>query len=99
MQWSKLYGSGTPSQKLIAEMMETYTLVNVVHNDFRAPEAIFAPFYRAAQATPPLTNGVPNGQKAINGTAKSSLLTNGLFTTGLLTNNGLLTNGLTGGYY
>ncbi|KAG8852083.1 hypothetical protein FRB91_007020 [Serendipita sp. 411] len=62
MQWSKLYDSGSPTQKLIAEIMETYTLVNVVHNDFRNPDAIFGPFYRAAEAKP--VKGTPNG---ING--------------------------------
>lgn len=78
MQWSKLYGTGTPSQKLIAEVMDTYTLVNVVHNDFRAPEAIFAPFYRAAQSTPPTTNGLVNGHKEVNGVPNGAPVTNGL---------------------
>jgi len=77
MQWSKLYSTGTPSQKLIAEVMETYTLVNVVHNDFRAPEAIFAPFYRAAQFPPPSTNGLSNGHHGINGFTPLPI-TNGL---------------------
>ncbi|KAG8818664.1 hypothetical protein FRC17_010755, partial [Serendipita sp. 399] len=63
VQWSNLYDAGSPTQKLIAEIMNTYTLVNVVHNDFRNPDAIFAPFYRAAE-TKAVTNGVPNG---ING--------------------------------
>ncbi|CCA74929.1 probable MET13-putative methylene tetrahydrofolate reductase [Serendipita indica DSM 11827] len=59
MQWSQVYDSGSPSQALIANIMETYTLVNVVHNDFRDPEAIFTPFYRAAQSlnSSGLTNG------------------------------------------
>jgi methylenetetrahydrofolate reductase (NADPH) len=78
LQWSKLYGTGTPSQKLIAEMMETYTLVNVVHNDFRAPEAIFAPFYRAAQSAPPSAGGLTNGHHGINGVTKALPITNGL---------------------
>ncbi|KAF8202173.1 methylenetetrahydrofolate reductase-domain-containing protein [Pholiota molesta] len=40
-QWAKLYESGSPSQKLIDEFMETSFLVNVVHNDFHDPDAIF----------------------------------------------------------
>lgn len=51
--------------------MESYFLVNVVHNDFRAPEAIFAPFYRASdalteKAKPPKIE-VPNGVPMTNG--------------------------------
>jgi methylenetetrahydrofolate reductase (NADPH) len=65
VQWSQLYDQESPTQKLISDMMETYSLVNVVHNDFRDPEAIFSPFYRAAQTKPP--NGIPNGSAATNG--------------------------------
>ncbi|PVF99841.1 putative MET13-putative methylene tetrahydrofolate reductase [Serendipita vermifera] len=71
VQWSQLYDQGSPTQKLISEMMDTYTLVNVVHNDFRNPEAIFAPFYRAAQVEPPTINGIPKDSAITNG------LTNG----------------------
>lgn len=54
-------------------MMENYFLVNVVHNDFRNPEAIFAPFYRAAEAIKAkgqangVPNGIPNGHTQPNG--------------------------------
>jgi methylenetetrahydrofolate reductase (NADPH) len=61
MRWSKLYDQGSPSQALIENMMESYALVNVVHNDFRNPEAIFAPFYRAAEGQNALSNGHSNG--------------------------------------
>jgi methylenetetrahydrofolate reductase (NADPH) len=61
MQWSKLYDQGSPSQTLIENMMESYTLVNVVHNDFRNPEAIFTPFYKAAEGHKALPNGHSNG--------------------------------------
>jgi methylenetetrahydrofolate reductase (NADPH) len=91
MQWSKLYGTGTPSQKLIAEIMETYTLVNVVHNDFRTPEAIFAPFYRAAESTPPSTNGLSNGHHSINGHGINGHGINGVKKAHPITNG--LTNG------
>lgn len=77
MQWSKLYDLHSPSQTLIADVMESWTLVNVVHNDFRDPEAIFAPFYRAAQSVHTIpdgsqSNGVPIHAVPISG------VTNGL---------------------
>ncbi|PPQ78383.1 hypothetical protein CVT25_011606 [Psilocybe cyanescens] len=46
-QWAKLYEHESPSNKLISEFMETSFLVNVVHNDFHDPDAIFRPFYKA----------------------------------------------------
>ncbi|KAH9479434.1 Methylenetetrahydrofolate reductase 1 [Psilocybe cubensis] len=46
-QWAKLYEHDSPSNKLIADFMETSFLVNVVHNDFHDPDAIFRPFYKA----------------------------------------------------
>ncbi|KAF4610886.1 hypothetical protein D9613_007023 [Agrocybe pediades] len=46
-QWAKLYEHDSPSQKLISDFVETSYLVNVVHNDFHDPDAIFKPFYKA----------------------------------------------------
>lgn len=46
-QWAKLYESESPSRQLISNLMETCFLVNVVHNDFHDPEAIFQPFFKA----------------------------------------------------
>ncbi|TFK39867.1 methylenetetrahydrofolate reductase-domain-containing protein [Crucibulum laeve] len=46
-QWAKLYEPESTSRKLISEIMDTYFLVNVVHNDFHDPEAIFKPFLKA----------------------------------------------------
>ncbi|OCH96255.1 methylenetetrahydrofolate reduct, partial [Obba rivulosa] len=46
-QWAKLYEPDSPTRKLIADIMDTYLLVNVVHNDYKRPDAIFEPFYKA----------------------------------------------------
>ncbi|KAF8637613.1 hypothetical protein AX17_002682 [Amanita inopinata Kibby_2008] len=46
-QWSLLYEPDSPSRKVITELMETSYLVNVVHNDFHDPDAIFKPFVKA----------------------------------------------------
>ncbi|RDB23864.1 Methylenetetrahydrofolate reductase 1 [Hypsizygus marmoreus] len=63
-QWARLYEHDSPSQKLISELMDTCFLVNVVHNDFHDPEAIFEPFFKAGAeylamnpASPPTVNG------------------------------------------
>ena len=45
-------------------MMSTYYLVNVVHNDYKKPNAIFEPFFKAAAdyaAKHAKTNGTANG--------------------------------------
>ncbi|KAI1796765.1 methylenetetrahydrofolate reduct [Ganoderma leucocontextum] len=46
-QWALFYEPESPSRKLIDEVMNTYYLVNVVHNDFKKADAIFQPFYKA----------------------------------------------------
>ena len=46
-QWAKVYGPDSPSYKLISEIMDTWYLVNVVHNDFQDRDAIFQPFFKA----------------------------------------------------
>ncbi|KIK08883.1 hypothetical protein K443DRAFT_671940 [Laccaria amethystina LaAM-08-1] len=62
-QWAKLYEANSPSQNLITELMDTCFLVNVVHNNFHEPDAIFKPFlkagaeYVAAKAKATAVNG------------------------------------------
>ncbi|RPD64121.1 methylenetetrahydrofolate reduct [Lentinus tigrinus ALCF2SS1-7] len=61
-QWAKLYDPDSPTRKLIDGIMDSYYLVNVVHNDFKKPEAIFEPFFKAgaeyaAKHDAPKTNG------------------------------------------
>ncbi|KAF7430878.1 hypothetical protein PC9H_006592 [Pleurotus ostreatus] len=46
-QWARIYESGSVPNKVVSDIMNTYLLVNVVHNDFQDPEAIFRPFYQA----------------------------------------------------
>ncbi|THG98264.1 hypothetical protein EW026_g3889 [Hermanssonia centrifuga] len=67
-QWAKYYEPDSLSRKFIDELMENQLLMNVVHNDFKRPDAIFEPFFKAgsqlaaAQQTPAAaTNGTPNG--------------------------------------
>ena len=63
-RWAMYYEPDTPSRKTILEMMDTYLLVNVVHNDYKRPDAIFEPFFKAGAelalakgAVPPVLNG------------------------------------------
>ena len=49
-QWARLYEPDSPTNKLITDFMESAFLVNVVHNDFKDPEAIFKPFFLAGEA-------------------------------------------------
>ncbi|KAI0717993.1 methylenetetrahydrofolate reduct [Cerioporus squamosus] len=63
-QWAKVYDPESPTRKLIDGIMDTYYLVNVVHNDFKKPEAIFEPFFKAgaeyaAKHKAPTANGAP----------------------------------------
>ncbi|EPT01133.1 hypothetical protein FOMPIDRAFT_1023440 [Fomitopsis schrenkii] len=46
-QWAKYYEPGSPTRALIDDVMDTYSLVNVVHNDYKRPDAIFEPFFKA----------------------------------------------------
>ena len=48
--------------------MSTYYLVNVVHNDFKKPDAIFEPFFKAG-AEFAAKHGVAANGHAINGHA------------------------------
>ncbi|KAI0792185.1 methylenetetrahydrofolate reduct [Abortiporus biennis] len=46
-QWAQYYEPDSPTRKLISSLMDTSLLVNVVHNDYKKPDAIFEPFYKA----------------------------------------------------
>ncbi|KAF9269165.1 methylenetetrahydrofolate reduct [Marasmius fiardii PR-910] len=48
-QWAKIYDSNSTSRKIISEFMDSSYLVNVVHNDFHDPDAIFKPFFKAGE--------------------------------------------------
>ncbi|KAH9940805.1 methylenetetrahydrofolate reduct [Epithele typhae] len=63
-QWAKLYEPDSSSRKLIDAITDTYCLVNVVHNDYKKPDAIFEPFFKAGaefSAKYPSTNDFANG--------------------------------------
>ena len=61
------YDPDTPSRRLIGGIMDSYLLVNVVHNDYKQPSAIFEPFWKAATdfaaKQPSLLNGSLNGHQ------------------------------------
>jgi methylenetetrahydrofolate reductase (NADPH) len=48
-QWANLYDSHSPSHKLICDTFQRSLLVNVVHNDYKRADAIFEPFFKAAE--------------------------------------------------
>ncbi|KAL0953843.1 hypothetical protein HGRIS_005020 [Hohenbuehelia grisea] len=61
-QWAQLYEPDSESHRVITDIINTSLLVNVVHNDFQDPEAIFRPFLKAgaehiAKAKSPIANG------------------------------------------
>jgi len=59
-QWANVYEPDSISHKTIEEWMNTSYLMNVVHNDFTDPEAIFKPFFKAGEEYA----AKPNGQLA-----------------------------------
>ncbi|KAF7968517.1 hypothetical protein HWV62_27559 [Athelia sp. TMB] len=67
-QWAQLYDAGSPSRKLICNLMETMLLVNVVHNDFQSSDAIFEPFFKAGAEFAARKSPVINGT-TVNGHA------------------------------
>ncbi|KAG5647475.1 hypothetical protein DXG03_009410 [Asterophora parasitica] len=58
-QWAQIYDADSPSRKLIADLIENCSLVNVVHNDFQDPEAIFKPFFLAGEELKALNDASP----------------------------------------
>jgi methylenetetrahydrofolate reductase (NADPH) len=61
-QWSRMYAPNSPTRKLIEEIMDTYFLVNIVHNDFKDPDAVFRPFF---------VDEFPNVNQITNGSAEA----------------------------
>ena len=47
-QWANFYDPDSPALEFVKSFFDTSLLVNVVHNDFRQPHAIFEPFIEAA---------------------------------------------------
>ena len=45
--WAAQYEPDSPTRRLLEHVFDTYFLVNVVHNDFKRPHAIFEPFLTA----------------------------------------------------
>jgi len=75
-EWARVYDANSSARTLITEMMDTYFLVNVVHNDFQDADAIFRPFlgddFPKVQVNlngAPKANGV-NGHAKTNGKTK-----------------------------
>lgn len=69
MKWAHVYDAGSPSRKLIVDTVNNSYLVNVVHNDFKAPDAIFAPFFKAGEqyaASHPQQNGAATTNGLVN---------------------------------
>ncbi len=60
-QWAKLYEPESESRKLIDDLMARALLVNVVHNDFKKPDAIFEPFLKAGAEYASLQANQTNG--------------------------------------
>ncbi|KAF8329502.1 methylenetetrahydrofolate reduct [Cantharellus anzutake] len=60
-QWSRLYEPDSPTHKLISEIMDTYFLVNVVHNDFKDTNLIFEPFLMDEKLAKVDCDVIPNG--------------------------------------
>ncbi|CAD6933163.1 unnamed protein product [Tilletia controversa] len=40
-KWATVYGPSSPSRKLLQGLFDSWFLINVVHNDFKQPDAIF----------------------------------------------------------
>jgi len=70
-QWSGLYDVDSLTHKLINEIMDTYFLVNVVHNDFKDTHLIFEPFL-ADERSVTHVNGHVNGHAIPNGIPNGS---------------------------
>jgi methylenetetrahydrofolate reductase (NADPH) len=67
VKWANVYEAETPSRKLMMGIFESSYLVNVVHNDFKDPQAIFEPFFKAgAEYAAQHTNGSAAPQEIPN---------------------------------
>ncbi|KAE8180215.1 hypothetical protein CF328_g9242, partial [Tilletia controversa] len=43
-KWATVYEPSSPSRKLLQGLFDSWFLINVVHNDFKQPDAIFKVF-------------------------------------------------------
>ncbi|KAJ3526405.1 hypothetical protein NM688_g8266 [Phlebia brevispora] len=76
-QWAKYYEPESATRTFLTRLMDTFLLVNVVHNDYKRPDAIFEPFFKAGaefaaaqqHAKEPVAafNRLPNGNGKANG--------------------------------
>ncbi|CAG8960999.1 hypothetical protein HYFRA_00002539 [Hymenoscyphus fraxineus] len=76
MDWAHCYSALSPSRQLIENMMETWYLVNIVHNDFHQTHGLFPLFDGLAveNLEKPFevhTNGVESNGVKTNGTTKA----------------------------
>lgn len=74
-EWANIYAPDSVSRKVINDTFDRFFLVNVVHNDYKAKDAIFEPFFSitdppaAAAAAAPTTT---NGHTSVNGVVKNA---------------------------
>lgn len=69
-QWAKVYEAGSPSRKLISDLMDNALLVNIVHNDFHDQNKIYEPFFKLEEELSAKAAATSNGHAVIqNGLA------------------------------
>ncbi|KAG6331406.1 hypothetical protein ID866_7684 [Astraeus odoratus] len=66
VKWANIYEANSTSRKLIMDVMNSSYLVNVVHNDFKNPKAIFVPFFKAGEKYA-ASRAKENGSAHLNG--------------------------------
>ncbi|KAI9710848.1 MAG: hypothetical protein M1828_002020 [Chrysothrix sp. TS-e1954] len=76
VDWAHCYAAGSPSRDLIGGMMDSWSLINIVHNDFHREDGIFPLFdglslENTGGSGQKMSNGV-NGTAALNGNPTSS---------------------------
>ena len=65
-QWAKVYEPGSPSRKLISDLMNNALLVNIVHNDFHDQNKIFEPFFKLEEELSAKATTTANGHAVID---------------------------------
>jgi methylenetetrahydrofolate reductase (NADPH) len=65
-QWAKVYEAGSPSRKLISNLMNNALLVNIVHNDFHDQYKIFEPFFKLEEELSAKAAAASNGHAVID---------------------------------
>ena len=65
-QWAKVYEAGSPSRKLISNLMDNALLVNIVHNDFHDQNKIFEPFFKLEEELNAKAAPTSNGHAVID---------------------------------